>query len=356
MEFFKEDKKTALEAKEHAQFIAFAPVVFQASRVLRDSGILDIVESAHEVGLTEQEIVEAVKIPSYGVRVLLEAGLGIGLLKLNGDHFQATKTGYFILHDELTRANMDFVQDVCYRGMFHLDESLANGKPEGLKVFGNWKTIYEGLSQLPPNIQRSWFAFDHFYSDTAFHDVLPHIFSNNPKNIIDTGGNTGKWAIEFARYSSDVRITILDLPGQLTMAKSEVSKAGFSDRIFFHDVDILDPAQAIPNGFDMIWMSQFLDCFSEKEIMSIVQRCHNVLNEDGTLLILEAFWDRQKYKVSAFILQQTSLYFSAMANGNSQMYHSKNFIRCIEEAGFDVVSQVDLIGLSHTLLTCKAKK
>ena len=36
----KANQKSALAAKEAAQWIAFAPVVFQSARVLRESGIL----------------------------------------------------------------------------------------------------------------------------------------------------------------------------------------------------------------------------------------------------------------------------------------------------------------------------
>ena len=54
-----------------------------------------------------------------------------------------------MLHDPLTITNMDFVQDVNYKGLFYLDESIKTGKPAGLKEFGEWQTIYEGLSQLP---------------------------------------------------------------------------------------------------------------------------------------------------------------------------------------------------------------
>jgi hypothetical protein len=43
-----------------------------------------------------------------------------------------------------------------------------------------------------------------------------------------------------------------------------------------------------------------------------------------------------------------------MANGNSQMYHSDIFIGFVKESGFEVVEQKDLIGVSHTLLKCKA--
>ena len=40
---------------------------------------------------------------------------------------------------------MDFIHDVNYKGLFHLEESIETGKPEGLKEFGEWQTIYEGL-------------------------------------------------------------------------------------------------------------------------------------------------------------------------------------------------------------------
>jgi hypothetical protein len=68
---------------------------------------------------------------------------------------------------------------------------------------------------------------------------------------------------------------------------------------------------------------------------------------------MEPFWNRQRFKASAFALQQTSLYFTAMANGNSQMYHSENFIGYVKEAGFKVMEQKNLVGVSHSLLTCK---
>jgi hypothetical protein len=71
---------------------------------------------------------------------------------------------------------------------------------------------------------------------------------------------------------------------------------------------------------------------------------------------MEPFWDLQKYKVAAFILQQTSIYFTAIANGNSQMYSSEVFFNCIQQAGFEIVDQINHIGLSQTLLKCKKRK
>ncbi len=355
MNLFNKDNRSAYEAKSMAQWIAFGPVVFQVARVLRNSGILQAIEDSGTGGLTLEAIAEKVKLPVYGVRVLLESGLGIGLVVINGDRYTITKTGLFVLHDALTRANMDFVHDVCYKGLFALDKSIESGRPEGLKEFGNWRTIYEGLSQLPPQVQKSWFAFDHFFSDTAFPAVLRHVYKNGIKKILDIGGNTGKWAIASTGYADDISITIMDLPGQLNVAKARIQQLGLTDRVSFLPANILDENQSFPKGYDAIWMSQFLDCFSEAEIVSILNRAREALDDDAYVLILEAFWDTQRFEAAAFCLQQTSIYFTALANGNSQMYHSEVFIRCIHEAGFDIVEQVDNIGLSHTLLKCKKK-
>jgi ubiquinone/menaquinone biosynthesis C-methylase UbiE len=351
MNFFETDVRTALEAKGKAQWIAFAPFVFQATRVLRDTGIL--LDAERNPGLRLEELTGRAKLPPYGVRVLVEAALGIGLLTCRDEKYYATKTTSFILHDELTRVNMDFVHDVCYQGMFFLDKSIRNGKPEGLNVFGNWSTIYEGLSKLPPQVQKSWFAFDHFYSDTAFPEVLPYVFENKPRTLLDIGGNTGKWALKCLEYNADVKVTIMDLPGQVEMAKEQIAKRGLADRMSYVETNLLDESQPFPSGFDAIWMSQFLDCFSEQEIRSIMKRCRGGLSPNGCVYILEPFWNRQRFEASAFALQQTSLYFTAMANGNSQMYDSAVFIRCVEEAGFAVTEEKNLIGISHTLLKCK---
>jgi ubiquinone/menaquinone biosynthesis C-methylase UbiE len=353
MNFFEKEKLSAVQAKEEAQWITFAPFVFQATRVLRDSGILSLVES-HREGITLEDVTKQIKLPAYGIRVLIEAALGIGLLTLKDGKYKITKTTYFILHDELTKVNMDFTHDVCYNGMYFLEESIKNKKPEGLKVFGKWNTIYEALStNLPEKAKTSWFSFDHFYSDYAFPEALPHVYEFKPKKLLDIGGNTGKWSMQSFEFDPDVKITIMDMPGYVETAREQIHKKGFGNRISFHPVNILDESQQFPTGFDAVWMSQFLDCFSDDEIVSILKRCKKALNHGGHIFILETFWDRQRFEASAFSLQQTSLYFTVMANGNSQMYDSKVFIQLIERAGLEVMEQKDYIGVSHTLLICK---
>ncbi|MBA3704959.1 MAG: SAM-dependent methyltransferase, partial [Bacteroidetes bacterium] len=66
MNFFKKETKTALQAIEYAQWIAHAPMVFQATRVMRENGIMNAIQDGGKKGLTLEEIVEKTKLPHYG--------------------------------------------------------------------------------------------------------------------------------------------------------------------------------------------------------------------------------------------------------------------------------------------------
>jgi len=353
--YFSKDAKTAYEAISEAQRIAFAPIVFQACRVLRNSGVLELIQQSGAAGMSLNEVAAGIALPRYGIKVLLEAGAGIGLFCLNEGRFALTKLGYFMLRDPMTRINMDVVHEVCYRGMFDLDKAIQEGKPAGLKTLGNWKTFYEGLSSLPSRARESWLSFDHYYSDMAFPAALPLVFADPPGRLLDVGGNTGKWAVQCAKFNPAVRITVADLPQQLTLARETIRENHLESRVDFLAVDVLDESRSFPEGYDAIWMSQFLDCFSENEIVSILRRVARSLPAGGRLYILELFWDRQPNETAAFCLQQTSLYFTCIANGNSQMYHSADMMRCLEESGLELTEEHDQVGLYHTLFKCRKK-
>ena len=174
------------------------------------------------------------------------------------------------------------------------------------------------------------------------------------KELIDVGGNTGRWALQCVGYNKDVNVTILDLPQQLAMMKEQTAGKPGADRIDGYCADLLDERQRFPDRtFDVIWMSQFLDCFSESEITSICRRAAESLDETGRLLVMETFWDRQKYETASYCLTLTSVYFTAMANGNSKMYHSEDMERCLNAAGLEVEKVIDGLGMGHSIMICR---
>ncbi len=318
-----------------------------------------ILERLRDGAMTLPQIAETSGLSEYAAKVLLEASLSIGTVIIDPetDQYHLTNVGWFLLTDMATRANMDFNHDVNYEGFFHLEEALKEGRPAGLEHFGPWPTIYEGLSSLPPQVQASWFGFDHFYSDHSFEEALPIVFAGKPRRIMDVGGNTGRFSQQCVAYDPEVEMTIVDLPQQIGLMKEAVKEDPNASRIQGFGTNLLDTANEFPADVhpDVIWMSQFLDCFSEPQILSILQRAAKVMDGNTRLMIMETFWDRQKYEPASFCLTMTSLYFTVMANGNSKMYHSDDFVKLVREAGLEVETIHDGLGQGHSIMVCKKK-
>ncbi len=352
------EQLSARDAQAKAEFIAWGPVVFQASRLMIKFGILDMLRDADE-GLTREEICQRTGLSDYAVKCLTEAGLCIGTILVNTetDRFTLSKTGWFLLNDPATRVNIDFNHDVNYEGWFRLEEALKEGRPAGLEHFGSWPTVYEALSELPEQVQRSWFGFDHFYSDTSFPEALQIVFGEyHTRSLYDVGGNTGKWALQCVGHDPNVEVTILDLPQQIRMMEANTAGKTGADRIKGYGINLLDPKALFPQregGLDAIWMSQFLDCFSGEEIVSILTRAKNAMTADTRIFIMETLWDRQRFAPAAFCLTMTSLYFTAIANGNSKMYNTEDMTNYVEQAGLTVERIFDGLGQGHSIMVCR---
>ena len=352
--FFQDnDTKTALEAQYEAQKIAFAPMIFQVARSMRDLGILEMLHQHSKTGLSLEEISQKCKLTVYAVKVLVETSLTADIVKELDERYYITKTGYFLFSDKMTKINMDYNHYVNYQGLYYLEDSIKQEQPTGLKVFGSWDTIYPALSSLPPKAQNAWFAFDHFYSDTAFEEAIDILLESKPKSILDIGGNTGKFSIQLAKKSSTVKVSILDLPQQISLAQENIKKHKIEKQVDFIGLDVLNHSKKIPSGYDIIWMSQFLDCFKEEDVVQLLKRIKESMHEGASIYIMEPLWDKQRFETSAYCIINTSPYFTAMANGYSKMFNAKDMLSLIEQAGLILHKQIDNVGICQSILICR---
>ena len=354
---FNQEKLSGADALLEAQKIAFGPIVFQCARLLRDWGVFELLQKNRKTALSVEDIAKECDLTIYAVEVLCESGFSMGALDFKDEKYTITNIGYFLQNDEMTKANLNYNHDVNYLGLFYLDESLKKGEPTGLhKAFNtNEETIYPLLTKLPQKAKDSWFGFDHFYSDAAFKTLVDIMSEKDIKNMLDIGGNTGKWSVALTSASPETTVTILDHQPQINEALTRAKEHGVEARVKGHPIDLLDHTLSFPENVDAVWMSQFLDCFGVNDIVNILRRAKNALGKDGRVYIVEPFWDRQSHEIGAYCLINTSPYFTALANGTSKMYRASEFEKFADEAGLVVEEQIDGLGFGHTLMTCKAK-
>ncbi len=324
--------------------LAWGPLMSEAALCARDLGLLATLRT--HGALTPEQAHERTRLTLYAARILLEACSAAELVRFDGERYSLTTAGELYLSDDRVRVDTDFVHDVCYRGAFHLRESLTHGRPIGLRTLGgDWPTVYEALTRLPDNAQRSWFAFDHFYSDPLFANALHAMERAEVKTILDVGGNTGRFAVLAAKNHE---VTVLDHPAQLGLTRRNAIRNEV--RLQTQPIDLLDHSAPFPTDFDAVWMCQLLDCFAEADVTKLLERARGALSPKGKVWVVEPLWDRQPNDVARYCVQATSLYFACIANGTSRMYHSSDLLRCAKEAGL-VLDEERKIGPFHTLMT-----
>lgn len=147
----------------------------------------------------------------------------------------------------------------------------------------------------------------------------------------------------------------MDLPQQIKLAKQTIYEKNINN-ISTIEANILMDDSLIPTGFDIIWMSQFLDCFKEEQILYILNKIKKTLTDNSEVCIMEPFWDRQNNETAAYCVINTSPYFTAMANGYSKMFKYSDFEKLVLESGLAIIETIDNIGLCQTIIRCKLKQ
>lgn len=342
---------STVETLTEAQKIAFAPFTFQTVAAMLDMNILKELDKSPK---TKEEVQIVCNISEYTADVLFDAALCIGLVERDEQKkFSLTALARTFLYDEMTRVNFNFVRDICYLGASELTASCLENRPVGLqKYFFNSETIYSKLPELDDRMKKSWFEFDHHYSDDCFSEAIPIIFKSafnddTPKNIFDIGGNTGKFELACLGYDAECTVTMIDLPENIEVAKHNFT----TQRCEFYAANVLkDP---LPQLSGVVFMSQFLDCFSKKQILKILNKIAKSASDNTKIYILEPFIDKQQFKAAAYALSHISLYFTCMANGNSKMYNESEMVDIIEKSELKVDKAYRNIGkYDYTLLEC----
>lgn len=140
-------------------------------------------------------------------------------------------------------------------------------------------------------------------------------------------------------------MVVIDLPEQCETVDRVMAEEGLASRVSTHPMNVLSDQPFPKTGTKAWWMSQFLDCFSPSQIVSILKKAHAAMEDDAVLYILEPLIGRQPFPVADACLAAMSLYFTALANGTSRFYPYDEFEVFVEAAGFEIERVHDGLGM-----------
>ncbi len=204
--------------------------------------------------------------------------------------------------DVLTAIEILDKKDGIYRLRTPLEKALSND-PEASVVpmiahlntlWGKWSKLSDivrngRIKDLPISISKDKDAMKPFIG--AMHAIgkgmaktlVPKLLPVNAKKLLDIGGASGTYTIEFLNQIPDLSATLFDLPEVIPLAEERISRHGLLHRVKLVSGNFYE--DAFPKGHDLIWLSAIIHQNSQKQNQELYQRCFDALESGGRIWI-----------------------------------------------------------------------
>jgi 2-polyprenyl-3-methyl-5-hydroxy-6-metoxy-1,4-benzoquinol methylase len=201
--------------------------------------------------------------------ILLDALTGIGLLRKQRNQYINARIASRFLVSASPYYQGDILRhtDNLWKNWSGLDEVIKTGKPH--HKAHNRDAFVLGMYNL---------------ATLKAKDVIKTIGLKDVKTALDLGGGPGTYSIEMARKG--VKVTLFDSPETIRIAKEIIEKESLNN-IHFISGDFM--SDDIGKGYDLIFISQILHSYSEKDNLQLLRKCKKALNNSGRVVIQEFY-------------------------------------------------------------------
>lgn len=105
------------------------------------------------------------------------------------------------------------------------------------------------------------------------------------RRMLDVGGNSGEFALQFCRRHPELRATVFDLPLVCELGLDHVLPHPERSRISFISGDLRE--QQLPSGYDLITFKSMLHDWPAQDARLFIDKAARALAPGGTMLIFE---------------------------------------------------------------------
>jgi SAM-dependent methyltransferase len=247
---------------------------FQKSRILLSGFELDVFTNIEVSGTTSKELSGLLNLDWHACDRLLNALVSAGFLTKREDLFFNTAEGYTFL----SRKSPDYLG-----GLMHTNH-----------LWNTWSNLTQvvktGKSAHPDDINdrgEGWlYAFINAMHDRAMKQApgqLAGIDLSGIGSILDVGGGSGAFSMEFISRKPGIKATVFDLPNVVPITTRFIDKEGFTGKISTCTGDYT--VDELPERFDMVFLSAIIHSNSLEVNSDLIKKCYKSLNPGGKIII-----------------------------------------------------------------------
>jgi SAM-dependent methyltransferase len=307
---------------------------FQKSRILLSGFELDIFTNIDESGTTNKQIANKLKLDEYACERIMNALVSLGFLKKQNQQFFNTAESFAFL----SKKSPDYLGGLMHSN--HLWNTWSNLT----------KVIKTGVSAHPDEINsrgEDWLT----PFITAMHDrakkqaplQLASIDLSEIKSILDIGGGSGAYSMEFASRKPSIDATVFDLPNVVPITKVFLEKEGFSDKVKTYAGDYT--TDDLPGGFDMVFLSAIIHSNSLEVNADLIKKCFGSLNKNGRIVIQDWIMNNDRTQPTPGAVFAINM---LVGTESGDCYTEQEIIEMLRAAGFKDISRTEFeTGLSR---------
>jgi SAM-dependent methyltransferase len=307
---------------------------FQKSRILLSGFELDIFTNIEESGITNKQISYNLILDEHACERLMNALVSLGFLKKKNHLFYNTTESFAFL----SKKSPDYLGGLMHSN--HLWNTWSNLT----------KVIKTGVSAHPDEINsrgEDWLT----PFITAMHDrakkqaplQLASIDLSEIKSILDIGGGSGAYSMEFASRKPSIDATVFDLPNVVPITKVFLEKEGFSDKVKTYAGDYT--TDDLPGGFDMVFLSAIIHSNSLEVNADLIKKCFGSLNKNGRIVIQDWIMNNDRTQPTPGAVFAINM---LVGTESGDCYTEQEVTEMLSAAGFKDISRTEFeTGLSR---------
>jgi SAM-dependent methyltransferase len=264
---------TAIERLHQAHF-SFAP-----ERVLSTSLKFDVFSHIAAGKKTAPEIAAAAGTSERGMRMLLNALVGLELLaKCEGSYEVPSDLAPYLVKKNPEYLGAFFATDHLWNSWGHLADAVSEGKP--------WRsaTEPEEAEDFFPVLVRTL----HITNSKPAANLAAQLVAGAKSGlrVLDIGCGSAVWSIAIAKADPKARITAFDYPKVLETTREFAERDGVADRAEYLPGD-LRVARFPESSYDIVLLANVAHGEGESTVRDLFARTHRSLVPGGRLAVAD---------------------------------------------------------------------
>jgi 2-polyprenyl-3-methyl-5-hydroxy-6-metoxy-1,4-benzoquinol methylase len=325
---------------ENAEQIYQMARAFQGSRILLTAYELGVFDALSGQRKSSAALAKELETDSRALDRLLNALCTFDLLYKHDNQF---------INSPLTERHLVKGKEGYLAGLGHLNNLWDSWSSLTGAIIRDEKLKLKATEKREAQRSASFIAAMHSRAISSAPAIVAQIDLTGVKWVLDVGGGSGIFSVQFVKAGHNLKATIFDLPHVVELSRKYVAEAGVADAIDFKTGDYTETAD-FGSGYDLAFLCAIVHINSPRVNRELVRKCHAALNTGGRLVIQDFILDDSRTKPAPGAIFALNMLVNT-PDGDS--YTETEIKSWLEEAGFSGIQKLEPLGPTASIVGVK---